>query len=95
VAFAAISSGSVGGGGAALMTDFGGLYLSERYRNLIAEWSRKLHVLEAFNGQYFFNLPQQKARPTGRTGGCLSNPRRVAAAAVALPWQSKPSPHCA
>jgi len=74
VAFAAISSGSVGGGGAALMTDFGGLYLSERYRNLIAEWSRKLHVLEAFNGQYFFNLPQQKSQTDGANWGLSIQP---------------------
>lgn len=66
VAFAAISSGSVGGsGGAALITDFGGMYLSERYRNLISEWSRKLHVLEAFNGQHFFNLPEKKSQTDG------------------------------
>ena len=66
VAFAAISSGSVGGGGgAALMTDFGGMYLSEHYRNLISDWSRKLHVLEAFNGQYFFNLPEKKSQMDG------------------------------
>ena len=67
VAFAAVSSGSVGGsgGGAALMTDFGGMYLSERYRTLIAEWSRKLHVLEAFNGQYFFNLPKGRSQTAG------------------------------
>ena len=65
--FAAVSSGSVGGrgGGAALLTDFGGMYLSERYRNLISEWSRKLHVLEAFNGQYFFNLPEKKSQTEG------------------------------
>ena len=71
VAFAAVSSGSVGGsgGGAALMTDFGGMYLSERYRNLISEWSRKLHVLEAFNGQYFFNLPEQKSQTAGANWG--------------------------
>jgi VCBS repeat-containing protein len=72
VAFAAISSGSVGGGsggGAALMTDFGGLYLSEHYRNLISEWSRKLHVLEAFNGEYFFNLPEKKSQTAGANWG--------------------------
>ena len=63
VAFAAVSSGSVGG--AALMTDFGGMVLSERYRTLIAEWSRKLHVLEAFNGQYFFNLPEKRCQTDG------------------------------
>jgi hypothetical protein len=71
VAFAAVSSGSVGGsgGGAALMTDFGGMYLSERYRNLISEWSRKPHVLEAFNGQYFFNLPEKKSQTEGANWG--------------------------
>ena len=71
VAFAAVSSGSVGGsgGGAALMTDFGGMYLSERYRNLISEWSRKLHVLEAFNGQYFFNLPGETSQTDGANWG--------------------------
>ena len=68
MAFAAVSSGSVGGG-AALMTDFGGLYLSEHYGNLISEWSRKLHVLEAFNGQYFFNLPEQKSQTAGANWG--------------------------
>ena len=64
VAFAAISSGSVSGS-AGLMSDAGGLYLSERYRNLISDWSRKLHVLEAFNGQYFFNLPEKKSQTDG------------------------------
>jgi Ca2+-binding RTX toxin-like protein len=70
-AFAAASSGSVGGsgGGAALMTDYGAPYLSESYRNLIAEWSQKLHVLEAFNGQYFFNLPEQKSQTDSANWG--------------------------
>ena len=68
VAFAAISSGSVSGS-AGLMSDAGGLYLSERYRNLISDWSRKLHVLEAFNGQYFFNLPEQKSQTDGANWG--------------------------
>jgi len=70
-AFAAVSSGSVGGsgGGAALMTDLGGMYLTERYRNLISDWSRKLHILEAFNGQYFFNLPEKKSQTDGANWG--------------------------
>jgi hypothetical protein len=68
-AFAALSSGSVGGSGAALMTDAGAPYLSEHYRNLISEWSRKLHVLEAFNGQYFFNLPDKKSQTAGANWG--------------------------
>jgi hypothetical protein len=75
IAFEAASSGSVGGsGGAALLTDAGGPYLSERYRNLIAEWSRKLHVLEAFNGQYFFNLPQEKSQTAGANWGLSVSP---------------------
>ncbi|MEW5678654.1 hypothetical protein [Comamonas kerstersii] len=67
VAFAAVSSGSVGGsgGGAALMTDFGGMYLSERYRNLISEWSRKLHVLEASTASTSSTCPRKRARPMG------------------------------
>jgi hypothetical protein len=67
-AFEAISSGGLGGG-VELLTDAGAPYLSERYRNLIAEWSRKLHVLEAFNGQYFFNLPEQKSQTAGANWG--------------------------
>ncbi|MCW2313018.1 EF-hand domain-containing protein [Rhodoferax antarcticus] len=68
-AFVAASSGSVGGAGGALMTDFGGAYLSERYRTLMADWSRKLHVLEAFNGQYFFNLPTNKSQTESANWG--------------------------
>ena len=45
------------------------MYLSEHYRNLIAEWSRKLHVLEAFNGQYFFNLPGETSQTDGANWG--------------------------
>ena len=55
--------------GGELMSDAGGMYLSERYRNLIAEWSRKLHILEAFNGQYFFNLPDKKSQTDGASWG--------------------------
>ena len=66
VAFAAASTGSVGN---VLMTDAEGPYLTERYRTLIADWGRKLHVLEAFNGQYFFNLPTQKSQTSGANWG--------------------------
>jgi Ca2+-binding RTX toxin-like protein len=67
-AFEAISSGGLGGGGE-LLTDAGAPYLSERYRNLIADWTQKLHILEAFNGQYFFNLPEQKSQTAGANWG--------------------------
>lgn len=66
-AFAEASSGV--SGSAALMTDLGGLYLSERYRGLIDEWNNKLYVLESFNGQYFFNVPQEKSLTDGANRG--------------------------
>ncbi|NOT16019.1 MAG: hypothetical protein HOP21_10725 [Methylotenera sp.] len=31
--------------------------LSASYRQLVAEWTQKIHILEAFNGNYFFGLP--------------------------------------
>ncbi|MFZ5659601.1 MAG: putative Ig domain-containing protein [Pseudomonadota bacterium] len=66
--FAGASSGNVSDG-AAIITDLDALYLSDPYRKLIAAWSRKLHVLEAFNGQYFFNLPEQKSQTDGANWG--------------------------
>ncbi|WP_172955071.1 calcium-binding protein [Sterolibacterium denitrificans] len=57
------------GNATALLSDADSPYLSEPYRALIAEWSRKLHVLEAFNGQYFFNLPSQKSQTTSASVG--------------------------
>jgi len=68
LAFAASSSGGVGSG-VGLRSDSGGMHLTEHYRNLISDWSRKLHVLEAFNGQYFFNLPTQKSQTSGANWG--------------------------
>ncbi|THF54439.1 calcium-binding protein, partial [Pseudothauera rhizosphaerae] len=32
--------------------------LTQEFRNAVAAWSTKIHVLEAFNGQYFFDLPE-------------------------------------
>jgi Ca2+-binding RTX toxin-like protein len=71
---ASFSSGSVSGasassGGSGLLSEFNGTHLSAYYRNLISDWSRKLQVLEAFNGQYFFNLPAQKSQTTGANWG--------------------------
>ncbi|WP_276818157.1 MULTISPECIES: hypothetical protein [Nitrosomonas] len=49
--------------GGTITSGAGSLYLfPNTIAPLIDEWSRKLHVLEAFNGQYFFNLPSQKSR---------------------------------
>lgn len=33
--------------------------IDDSYRSLITQWNNKLHVLEAFNGSYFFGLPGQ------------------------------------
>ncbi|MEK6787366.1 MAG: calcium-binding protein [Pseudomonadota bacterium] len=43
--------------------------LSTSYRSLIAEWNHKLHVLESFNGRYFFSLPGQPAIAGGAATG--------------------------
>jgi hypothetical protein len=83
-AFEAISSGGLGGG-VERLTDAGAPYLSERYRNLIAEWSRKLHVLEAFNGQYFFNLPAEKSQTESARWGLSLSAGSGAVAIEALP----------
>ena len=53
----------------ALSTDIGASYLSAHYRELIDSWNQKLHVLEAFNGQYFFNLPTQKSQTSNANWG--------------------------
>jgi hypothetical protein len=57
--------------GGALMSDALGPGVSSRYRALIDEWTRKLHILEAFNGQYFFNLPEQKSQTDGANWGLI------------------------
>jgi hypothetical protein len=43
--------------------------LDEAYKSLIRDWNAKLHVLEAFNGQYFFNLPEKKSQTEGANWG--------------------------
>ncbi len=47
--------------GAGLASDSGNENLTAEYRALMSEWSNKLHVLEAFNGQYFFNVPDDNS----------------------------------
>jgi hypothetical protein len=57
--------------GGALMSDALGPGVSARYRALIREWTQKLHILEAFNGQYFLNLPEQKSQTDGANWGLI------------------------
>lgn len=71
---AAASPGAGGGsvGSLALgmpLSDLDNRLLTDSYRQLIASWNNKLHVLEAFNGQYFFNLPDQKSQTAGANFG--------------------------
>jgi hypothetical protein len=48
---------------ATLMSDLDATtHLSASYRALIGEWSRKLQVLEAFNGQHLFILPHERSQ---------------------------------
>ncbi|MHB8137702.1 MAG: hypothetical protein ACYDGO_04860 [Smithellaceae bacterium] len=63
-----VSSNSVNGGGLnnskndnkPYVPDVNNANLSDEYRKLIVEWNKKLHVLEAFNGRYFFVFPNQR-----------------------------------
>ncbi len=41
------------------------------FRQTIAEWTQKLLVLEAFNGQYFFNLPETKNPTPSAVNGLI------------------------
>ncbi len=61
--------------GAGLASDSGNENLTAEYRALMSEWSNKLHVLEAFNGQYFFNLPDKKSlTPSANHGFTVVQP---------------------
>ncbi|MFN4264433.1 MAG: putative Ig domain-containing protein [Aquabacterium sp.] len=55
--------------GAGMFTDYDGKLISAKYRKLIDEWTQKIHVLESFNGQYFFNLPEVKSQTAGANWG--------------------------
>ena len=43
--------------------------IDDSYRNLISSWKDKIHILEAFNGSYFFQLPGQSQEGGGATLG--------------------------
>ena len=63
----ASSGGTVSGSSVTL--PFDNSYLTDKYQALITEWTNKLHILEAFNGQYFFNLPSTKSQTAGANIG--------------------------
>jgi hypothetical protein len=66
--------------------------LDETYKRLIREWDRKLHVLEAFNGQYFFNLPTQKSQTESANWGLrtLTDTNTPAARSIMLAPPTEP-----
>jgi Ca2+-binding RTX toxin-like protein len=43
------------------------------FQALIDEWTQKIHILEAFNGRYFFGLPQS-SQTTGAVTGLVVKP---------------------
>ena len=47
------------GGATEYLPDVENQNLTEEYRDLISAWSQKLHILEAFNGRYFFTFPDE------------------------------------
>ncbi|MFO7569866.1 MAG: hypothetical protein R6W75_08705, partial [Smithellaceae bacterium] len=61
------SGGSGGSGGGTVydppvyVRDVENTSLTPEYRALIEQWSHKLHILEAFNGRYFFAFPGQRS----------------------------------
>jgi hypothetical protein len=60
-----IATGETSSNSSTLMSDAGNPIINAHYYNLTSEWSRKLAVPEAFNGQYFFNRPVNKSQIEG------------------------------
>ncbi|MGD9685492.1 MAG: putative Ig domain-containing protein [Desulfobacter sp.] len=50
-------------------------FIDETYRNLISSWNNKIHILEAFNGSYFLQLPGQPQEGGGAVSGIWSDTR--------------------
>ena len=44
---------------------------TQKWMDLIASWEQKIHILEAFNGRYFFNLGGGNEAGTGGTGAVV------------------------
>jgi len=65
-----LQSGGDGGGSLMppLFSDINNPQLSQTWKDLIGQWNAKIHILEAFNGRYFFNLPGQT-----QVGGAATN----------------------
>jgi hypothetical protein len=78
-----VAGGGTGSGFVEYVPDVENPRLTESYRQLISQWSRKLHILEAFSGSYFFAFPDQaSAEGKGAVTGMLV--RSTSSSAVAL-----------
>ena len=52
-----------------LTADVDNPQLDTTYRNTIASWNQRIHILEAFNGRHFFNLPSEAQAGGGAVMG--------------------------
>ena len=72
--------------------------LTAAYRQTIAEWTQKLHIIEAFNGSYFFGIPQSTQTTGAVTGimtfnvGAAPPPAAGSSIPSQVPINSKPPP---
>ena len=60
-------SGAAPAGG--LTADVDNPQLDAAYRGTIAQWNQRIHILEAFNGRHFFNLPSEAQAGGGAVMG--------------------------
>lgn len=52
-----------------LVETYSNSYISSEWSNVIVpEWEKKIHILEAFNGRYFFKLPNESGPDSGGAG---------------------------
>jgi len=46
---------------------------TQKWTDLVASWEQKIHILEAFNGRYFFNLGGSNESGTGGSGAVVGD----------------------
>jgi Ca2+-binding RTX toxin-like protein len=83
------AGGGTGSGFVEYVPDVENPQLTESYRQLIAQWSAKLHILEAFNGSYFFAFPDQgSGEGKGAVTGMLVRNTSYSAVALGAPTKT-------
>ena len=74
------SSGGTGGGSSGSIgstfvgRDVDNPALTQAYRDTIAAWTQKMHIIESFNGSYFFGLPSTSQTQGAVTGMSSTSP---------------------